>query len=1448
MIQLLIKIGPNTLDYTKFVDQSSLQIQEQINLPSQCTFTLIPIGNFIKPPQRAYVTVFSTRYQKSLFTGFIAAEPQRTLLSTGRAQELNLAGGVVEDVNMGPRQLFSYAITATSDEYLLNIKAIPFIPSYYNRSQGDILSSLAETLCPGFFDTSQIASGDIVPYFAYSPQQSWAEVAKLFGDGSRYRYKARDRQLYYQPFGDQPLGIVYDESQPQSQFNAQALQTSVLTVPIVNDVTIIGDTEAGNNREDYFLGDGFTGNFQLLHKVFRGSSTLLVNESWNNTTLNTQTWFAQDPGDNFDYSAGALNVLTASGLGLALGDSQITLNNGLELSGGVVMDGGEFIFTDYCNGLVNAIYTDSSLSAAATIAAFQLSSPFGVGAPGISGGVGGVHIQPYFSGQAVGAPLVSQANHTYVLQLMVTLPKYTRYTQFYRTVEGEQFGGSSELVPGSITWQIQDYDMFAATGFFYSPKITQQTMDGVNLPPFVAYALINNVELNVSIVNTSLSNMVMGSLQALVGPSGLYMPTGLILPMLPPGSGGYIGGVAPWPSIASGTILPPPGNLVTGGVIPGPGVLPFAPVTGAPLNLIIANGYQLQAAQITQGNESDQLSFYAQSLPAAGTPVRLQSFEAQAAVSRLQDADSIAAEAFVVGDDGIRSCIVTNLNPLPRTSEDCDAAGQAYLKDRDGVTYNGTYTMVDTPSNKIFNGLTADLQFWPTVGRFLNVNTPRRGILQQKMLVSQLTITFLDMFSETLQYAIQFGADTYLDKVLKNFVDLTPASVLTAKDQANPPNPRLTQNVDNSFLPDLNNVQADMTMITPTSAAIKVRDPYFGAIEIRRLDTNWGQGATSDLIGVVLSPAFTLARQQFDQAWFMRPVSLPFSILSALAASGAGHSYDADQWSSLYQTIAGISISPDEFGTVLYYLGLTPATRSTIVTFEQFIPAILQAGAYTNAITSRRSKVIRIKWPTKPSPPLFQSYQSGLVQFLFNGDYRNIYGFELRADLSVIGVTGGVTVLLQQPCPSVANLNVDIFNGTPLGTFPGNQNLSVSGYFFNQNWVYSDPIVIPVASLLPPAPQYSVGLQQYGLFGITGLATPQGLAAQDIQSFNIALVYVDETQASLLNGTLTSPMDGVTDPVIIAPTINSSGALQFLVGDHIVFNDSSPVPTAGGFRSYECATITAIDGGGNFTIQRAFPGSPAGKATFESLVAPHAAGIKFYKLQTQYFPQNLQTGTLQAQGSTGLVPPAFWVTWPTECIVAALCAFANTNGYGPWTTLNCANFQYTIPAAPVNIPSAPGLRTLAGGGYTMTGFGYASGNLKAGQRADAIAKLTDNDSIRVITAYMNDAGGVPLGGDGIVVNVRYTEPMQPSYTSYSQRRSGTIETLQIQDSQGTSYDNTNNPPGPRRMPYTHTWPTTDIMGDDGSILVLQQGGDLDFEIIEVGSMYPGSGLIISVQK
>ena len=438
---------------------------------------------------------------------------------------------------------------------------------------------------------------------------------------------------------------------------------------------------------------------------------------------------------------------------------------------------------------------------------------------------------------------------------------------------------------------------------------------------------------------------------------------------------------------------------------------------------MLGNGFELQAAQITQGNEADTLAFFAQTLPTAGTTIRLQTWESQAAVARLQSSGSIAEEAYVVGDDGLRSAIVSDLNPLPRTSEDCLNACQAFLADRVNVFYNGTYNC----TSFFFNQLSSDEQFWPTCGRYLYVNAPARNISRQYMLVTQLTISVLDAFGtnkrvltgpgtypgavgEVLQFSIGFGAHLHLEKVLNNFVDTQPTNVLQPSDTAEPVNPLYGYQVDNAYQPDITSIMVNP--ITDLAAQVTIYDPIPAGvgIEIRLEDANWGQGATPDYVGTETSPNFALVRQQFEQIWYMR-----------------------------------------------------------------FVDTV--TGTY-----SRRSKVVRIYYPVTPLPPTVISADSNFMQFDFNGDIRNVFGFEMRPlvpvyerygvhSVIVVGFTDGPPIV-QKPVVSYGGLNIklaqtqytspfvgqsvsvgDIFSGLgpPQSGLPGSRMFNV--YFFNHQSV-----------------------------------------------------------------------------------------------------------------------------------------------------------------------------------------------------------------------------------------------------------------------------------------------------------------------------------------------------------------------------------------------------------
>lgn len=1267
-LQCLISVAGTETDYSRFLDWKSVKVDEEINLPTKCSFTLKQYGWAFKvPPMHAYVKIWSTRYRRSLFTGFIASQPERRYLTLAQNSLPENAG-----------QLFEYQITCASDEYIMNVKSVPFIPAFVNRTQGDILSSLADILVQvpnasgtePMFDTTMVGSGDIVPYFTYTPSQSWSEIAKKFGDGSRYRYKVRDKKIWFVPYGDGPLGVEYEEKNKQATFKANALDTAVLQVPLINDVTIVGDTEAGNNREDYFLGDGFTGNFPLRHKVFRGASTVLLQEDWAGQSLNLQQWNVTDPGDNFFFDSGALNVVDTLGTTFALGDSYLAMLNGLELAGGIQLQHGEFTFNDETDGVIGGIYTDDLFTEDSLLGGFNITSP---SVTTTASGAVGVNIQPMWLGSVVGGAtgtVITESNHNYVLQTLVTAPQYSRYTRVYRTLDGEEFGGVESDRKGSVTFVIQDWDIAAATGVYYMPKVTKVTMDNVDLPAFATYAVVNNRKMNVTVGNTIIAATPLGCVQALEGPSGLASPTGAILPMLPASRGtystyhGYVGGVQPWPGQGSGDILPEP--------------LPLGD-TAHLESLGSAEKFQgPQAAQVQAKQSSDELSFYVQTIPAAGTPVRFQSWEAQASVSRLQASGSIANEKYIVGDDGVRASIVTDLNPLPRTSEDCDSAALAFLADRARTRYNGSYWVEGmmpffinasgfAASGNTLSGYmaatgTADKQFWPTPGRFLHINAPRRGIgiltasgsdgtvareLQQifnkmvslatlaepnvpltadhwnvylalaahivppdpllvwpqfmdeelrdlpmtsaqywydmgpylvnnnlvppptgsfaipisgymaeKLLVTRVGFSVLDAKQDLLQFNLTFGADLQLEKILKHFVDLQPQEVLAAVDKANPPDPRLTQAVGTSsdFLPDLHNVQVDMTNIRTDFITINILDDYLGLVEVRRADINWGRRQpdgrpTADWVGTFQAPTFTLPRESVDQIWYMRPISGGYTagIAGKLAPFRIKH-----RW-------------------------------------QRPGPAVL----------SRRSKVIRLYYPLRPLHPVITRVDgvagigpSGVtdtiaVQFDYNGDLRNIYGLEVRAQ-------DNATVLYQKPVSD--GLYVDL-SATPflfldqsligptgvLGS-SGALNPTLYPYFFNAQWDYSLPY--PVSPTGAPS---QITIVEKATFGI-GIGTPQ-IPGNDLTNHYLvrkpgflvdAVVNAKTPPTSdpLYIDILRSRDNGATWVSVFHDTIASTAKLVVPVGGHLQYIQSVFNPSCNTVKKDDWLRIDLMAGSG----------------------------------------------------------------------------------------------------------------------------------------------------------------------------------------------------------------------------------------------------------------------------
>src|ERR1035437_2406213 len=370
-IKLTIDNGPangGVTDYTSYVLPESISVQDSINVPTLLTFTLANNDDaFIPPVRSAYCRLYSGKFGVPIATGFVTAAPSLTYLGLGNN---------IPKFNF---QRYSYDIQVTSDEWLLNVKTVPFMPPFVNLGQGQILARLTQILVPSFFDTTSfVVSGDLVPYWPYDPSVNFSDLAKQFADGSRFHYKCIDRKLYFQPYGDQPLGVSYDETKGEHTFYPTLLQTPVQSVPPCNDAIVIGDIEAQNNHDDYFVGDGITGNFPLRHEMFEGASSIVITEPWSSDTINNSLWTVLDPTFMISEQGGGLQLQDLTGgIGTPLGDTYVLANQGIELGGAVNIQVGDFEFVDTCDGLVGGLYrtvasNDTLPGGSNCIAAFQL--------------------------------------------------------------------------------------------------------------------------------------------------------------------------------------------------------------------------------------------------------------------------------------------------------------------------------------------------------------------------------------------------------------------------------------------------------------------------------------------------------------------------------------------------------------------------------------------------------------------------------------------------------------------------------------------------------------------------------------------------------------------------------------------------------------------------------------------------------------------------------------------------------------------------------------------------------------------------------------------------------------------------------------------------------------------------------------------------------------------
>ena len=179
----------------------------------------------------------------------------------------------------------------------------------------------------------------------------------------------------------------------------------------------------------------------------------------------------------------------------------------------------------------------------------------------------------------------------------------------------------------------------------------------------------------------------------------------------------------------------------------------------------------------------------------------------------------------------------------------------------------------------------------------------------------------------------------------------------------------------------------------------------------------------------------------------------------------------------------------------------------------------------------------------------------------------------------------------------------------------------------------------------------------------------------------MGLYYVDELAVDLW-GSLDAALDDTADPATVNCTVNPDTARVFKVGDFIVLNDEAADANNPGRRSYECAQITGpgaigdVVPTGSFEITRAWPGVPAGQATFGTMRCAHLKHVRFYKLDMKLFTMAVKKGFFRTPG----LPARIDAKIPSVCVVSVAVGVANQFGYGPFTFWARSPSQRTVHA------------------------------------------------------------------------------------------------------------------------------------------------------------------------
>jgi hypothetical protein len=464
--------GLGAQDYTAFVDSSKHpSLVRKLNSPAELKFGLVAGTRSLVVPVIGGRVTLTLSNGNDLFTGYI--------LQTPTYQYLGWADRGLS---------YRYEIDALSDVMLMDQKAPPAHPPFVDRNAGSAFEQLTAEAVPGWFDTSGVEAGDLIPYYSVNPAKKWTASAAEIALSGRSAYRDDNSKLFFTPLG----ANTYELAENGATFSPGDLQLQSVS-RVVNDLTILGPLEPSAHVKDYFCGDGYTTHFYMSQKPFtRSSQVALYNRTILDeiyTELDPTHWTVTDPLGVITVSNGQLQVAGGTGTD---GQTLLGFIEKVELGGATMLEHGDVVFNAASNGVIGGLYA-GAVSIANCLAGFRITA---------SGDY--CNIQALVRGSVTGTPLATQAGHHYVFTTTLYPREAYRMQQVFHSSlypSGSPRGGDAVGCDVRVVLQVQDINPTnPATQIAPAMVLFDDILAGA--PGFCTYALISAGSIRCSLAFT----------------------------------------------------------------------------------------------------------------------------------------------------------------------------------------------------------------------------------------------------------------------------------------------------------------------------------------------------------------------------------------------------------------------------------------------------------------------------------------------------------------------------------------------------------------------------------------------------------------------------------------------------------------------------------------------------------------------------------------------------------------------------------------------------------------------------------------------------------------------------------------------------------------------------------------------------------------------------------